>query len=40
MKYVISYIPDWKVFIQALIVFGVPFLLTKFFDFVKRIEEK
>ncbi|WP_419393420.1 hypothetical protein [Cytobacillus praedii] len=40
MKYVFSHFPDWKVFLQAFIVFGVPFMLTRTFDFMKRIGEK
>ncbi|MFB9762606.1 MULTISPECIES: hypothetical protein [Bacillaceae] len=37
---IVSYLPDWKVCTQAFIVFFVPYVISKFFNWVHAAEEE
>ncbi|MGO4886217.1 hypothetical protein ACJ2A9_00535 [Anaerobacillus sp. MEB173] len=39
-KTVISYIPEWVFFIQAIITFFIPYIISKFFNWIGTIEEE
>ncbi|WP_425388169.1 hypothetical protein [Ectobacillus panaciterrae] len=39
-KTMVSYLPDWKVFMQALIVFFIPYVIAKFFSWIRTSEEE
>ncbi|MGM0875144.1 MAG: hypothetical protein ACQEWV_10120 [Bacillota bacterium] len=39
-KMVVSYLPDWKVFIQGFIVFIIPLVISRFFNWVRSLEEE
>ncbi|PGY07939.1 hypothetical protein COE25_21560 [Bacillus sp. AFS031507] len=35
---IVSYLPDWKVFIQAFIVFFIPYMIFRFFNWIRKEE--
>ncbi|GED18230.1 hypothetical protein AMI01nite_62210 [Aneurinibacillus migulanus] len=37
---IVSYLPGWKVFVQAFIVFFVPYVISRFFEWVRTSEEE
>ncbi|WP_280637198.1 hypothetical protein [Alkalihalobacillus sp. BA299] len=39
-KAIVSYLPDWIVFIQAFITFFIPFVISKFFNWIRTLEEE
>ncbi|MGM7723565.1 hypothetical protein [Metabacillus sp. Hm71] len=39
-KTVVSYLPDWKIFVQGLIALFVPFVISRFFNWVRTFEEE
>ena len=41
-KMVVFYLPDWKVFLQSLIAFSIPYVISRFFKWIshqRRIDE-
>ncbi len=41
-KLVVSYLPDWKVFLQAFIALSIPYVISRFFEWIshqRRIDE-
>ncbi|MDQ0247363.1 spore germination protein [Bacillus fengqiuensis] len=39
-KTMVSYLPDWQVFMQAVIVFFVPYVISRFFKWISKLEEE
>lgn len=35
-----SYLPDWKVFVQAFILFLIPYAISRFFHWVRMSEKE
>jgi hypothetical protein len=40
LKTIISYIPSWPVFFQTFIVFFIPYLMTKLFNWIQTSKEE
>jgi hypothetical protein len=40
LKTIISYIPSWQVFIQTFIVFFIPYLMSKLFNWIQTSKEE
>jgi len=38
-KSIVSYLPEWPVFIQAFMVFGIPYIIYKLFSGIRNSEE-
>jgi len=39
-KTIVSYLPEWQVFIQAFIVFVVPYLISKLFNLLRTSKDE
>ncbi|PFA21627.1 hypothetical protein CN373_12435 [Bacillus cereus] len=39
-KTLVSYLPDWKVFVQAFIVFFVPYVISRIFSWIRTLEKE
>ncbi|WP_258535813.1 hypothetical protein [Bacillus sp. 03113] len=40
MEKIVSYLPDWEIFIQGLIVLFVPLAISRFFNWFRTFEEE
>ncbi|MGG0188624.1 MULTISPECIES: hypothetical protein [Bacillus] len=39
-KMIVSYLPEWKVFGQAFIVFFIPYVISKIFSWIHSLEDE
>ncbi|WP_340451221.1 hypothetical protein [Peribacillus butanolivorans] len=39
-KTIVSYLPDWQVFIQAFIAFFIPYVISRLFNWIRTSEEE
>ncbi|PET69485.1 hypothetical protein CN533_23110 [Priestia megaterium] len=39
-KSIVSYLPEWPVFIQAFMVFVIPYIISKLFSWIRNSEEE
>ncbi|PGZ06994.1 hypothetical protein COE30_19510 [Bacillus cereus] len=37
---IVSYVPEWKVFIQAFIVLFIPYIISRFFSWIRALEKE
>ncbi|MGE7861490.1 hypothetical protein ACQKOA_10555 [Bacillus mobilis] len=37
---IIVYFPKWKIFLQAFIVFVIPYVVSKFFSWIRQLEKE
>ncbi|PDZ73327.1 hypothetical protein COL53_04945 [Bacillus pseudomycoides] len=40
LKMLVSYLPDWKVFVQTFIVFFVPYVTSRVFSWIRTLEKE